>query len=463
MGLKNVFFVINGWNLIEESVVRPEDADRERQELETHIRQRLTPFCFIDGKDRSAERIFRVNALGALKARMRKPPGRDMLEDSNVPAFEEALQRFLVEDRGKARSDATLGAVRTTTAEVERYIATQLALADRSVSEIEGERVALEPKLDRLRGIRQHVVGYLDMQSGNLQDRLATSFQGHIRKLDEALPAEVDRLDLSEITKGSMVWASVTDWARSDQNKFAQKVERCLKPQVQRLLERHFATWQQSVVKNEMQAVLIDVDKHLQEEAAEYQRVMREIEQQVGIHTSPLQIKELVARWLGYQEGGAGASRFNLDPGRTFGDVGWVVGSIALDVVADVFLHMATVWIPIVGLVISGVRLLWREQTLRSQLKEKIVLAVREGLAVVNQSEAAKIRQRVRDGFDGLKEKVGGNIDEEIALIDAGMQAIIDRKKHREFSARDERQRLEKARQTIAATVEQLAGALRAR
>jgi hypothetical protein len=463
MGLKNVFFVINGWNLIEDSVVRPEDADREREELETYIRQRLNPFCFIDGHDRSSERIFRVNALGALKARMRRPPGLAMLEESNVPAFEESLQRFLVEDRGRARTDATLGALRTASAEADRYIATQLALADRSVSEIEAERVALQPKLDRLRGIRQHVVGYLDSQSATLQDRLVISFQGHIRKLDEALPAEVDKLDLSEITKGSMVWVSLSDWMRRDENKFAHKVERCLTPQVRRLLERHFATWQQSVVKNEMQAVMIDVDKHLQEEAAEYQRVMREIEEQVGIHTSPLQIKELVARWLGYQEGSAGASRFALDAGGAFGDMSWVVGSIALDVAAEVLLHMASVWIPIVGVVITLVRLACRELTLRSQLKEKIVVALREGLAMANLNEATKIRGRIRDGFDGLKEKVSGNIDEEIALIDASMQAIIDRKKNREFSAQEERQRLDKARQTIAATVEQLVGALRPR
>src|SRR6266851_5933249 len=67
-GLKNIFFAINKWNLVVEHLLRPEDADREFADLERRIRDRLFPFCMIDGRDRSSERIFRLNALGALKA-----------------------------------------------------------------------------------------------------------------------------------------------------------------------------------------------------------------------------------------------------------------------------------------------------------------------------------------------------------------------------------------------------------
>jgi tRNA U34 5-carboxymethylaminomethyl modifying GTPase MnmE/TrmE len=112
-GLKNIFFVINKWNLVEEAMVRPEDLEANCRELEARIYDKLTPFCVIGGIDRSAERIFRINALGALRARLRKPPAVAMLEESNVPTFEAALQRFLVEDRGKARADVGLAAMKT--------------------------------------------------------------------------------------------------------------------------------------------------------------------------------------------------------------------------------------------------------------------------------------------------------------------------------------------------------------
>jgi GTPase SAR1 family protein len=359
LGLRNVFFVINGWNLIEESVLRPEDTERERTELEGHIRQRLVPFCFLDGQDRSAERIFRVNALGALKARMRRPQAGAMLEESNVPPFEEALQNFLVEDRGKARHRVVLTALHNACLEVDRYIATQVALAGKSIAEIEAERAAVEPKLERLRGIRQHILNYLDSQSANLQDRLVVSFQDLVSRIEADLPAEVEKFDLSDIKNGSMVWAAATDWARSEENKFAKRVERCIKPQVQRLLERRFAVWQQSILKNEMRAVLIDVDKYLQEEAAEYQRVLMEIEDRVGIHASPLEVRALVDRWLGQSP--SGASQFALPGSDVFGDMSWLITGIAIDVVTEVFLHMAALWIPFVGLIVTGFRLWLRE------------------------------------------------------------------------------------------------------
>ncbi|HJT78936.1 MAG TPA: dynamin family protein [Gemmataceae bacterium] len=456
LGLRNIFFVINGWNLIDEAVIRPEDADRERAELERHIRQRLTPFCVLHGRDLSAERIFRVNALGALRGRMRRPPSAALLEESGVPPFEEALQRFLVEDRGKARTDVILGAIRATCDEVNRFITAQQALASKSLAEIEAEQAAVQPKLERLRGIRQHIVGFLQTQSVNLQDRLVISFQNHIKKIQADLPAEVEKFDWSEINKIWMVWESLTGWTKAEEDRLAKRVERCIKPQVQRLLEQRLAVWQQAVVKNEMQAVMIDVDKHLQEEAAEYQRVMQEIEERLGIHSNPLQIKDLVERWLGHSGDEAGAGVFELSGVGAFGDMGWLLGSIALDVVVEVFSHMVVVWIPVVGAIITLARLAWREASMHKDLREKIVQAIREGLTAASQTQAAEIRARVQEGFQGLMDKIAGNIDAEVAIIDASLQSIIDRKKKQEFSAEQEQKHLEAARAAIAGTVEHL-------
>ncbi len=85
-GLRNIFFAINRWNMVEESAG-----------VEERIRNRLSPYCMIDGQDKSAVRIFRMNALGALRARTSKPPLPAMLAESNVPAFEESLRHFLAE------------------------------------------------------------------------------------------------------------------------------------------------------------------------------------------------------------------------------------------------------------------------------------------------------------------------------------------------------------------------------
>jgi hypothetical protein len=85
----------------------------------------------------------------------------------------------------------------------------------------------------------------------------------------------------------------------------------------------------------------------------------------------------------------------------------------------------------VVGLAISAVWLMWRESNLQAQVRKKIVEGVRQGLRNVGQAQMARMRRAGREGFNGLKAKVGGSIDEEIAVIDASMQAILERKKDR--------------------------------
>lgn len=453
-GLKNIFFVINKWNLVREAAIRPSDAERDFADLEERIRARLVPFCRIGAQDLSAERIFRIDALGALKARMQGPAAAAKLEESTVPAFERSLQRFLVEERRRAKVDVVLSTVNSVDGEVKRYIETQQAMASKSIEEVVGEIRLLQPKLDRLKGIRQHILGYLDSQSVNLQDRLAISFQQHVAKLEAKLPEEVDKFDLSPVLGGVLVWKALTDWARSEENKFAAKVQRCVEPQLKRLLDKHFASWREAIVKNEIKAVTIDVDKHLHDEAEEYQRVMREIESQLGVRGSAFSAADRVLDWQQTKEGKGGG--FELSSMGALGDIGWLVGSIALEVATEVFAHLTLAWLPIVGFVIAAARLLLRESKLRQQIRDKLVATVIQGLRDHSQSAVAAIRKQVKGVFDAFKEKISGNIGGEIVLIEAGLQSIIERRRDQEHSQEQEEARLAEIRREIDGTLNKI-------
>jgi GTPase SAR1 family protein len=450
-GLRNIFFVINKWNMIEDHVVVPEDAEREKANLNETIRLRLHPHCVVNGQDRSADRIFRVNALGALKARVRKPVDQASLEESNVPAFERSLQRFLLEDRGKALADSLRGKLSNAQGEIERFIETQINLAARPVGELEQEMIALQPKLDRLRGIRRHILNYLLTQSNLLQDQLINSLYEHVRNLDAKMQEEVTKFDLSPITGQSLVWAQLTDWARSEENKLNAQMKRCIEPQVQRLFERHFGVWQNSVVRNEMKAVSIDVEKHLQEEAAEYQRVVQEIEKQIGFHGSPLKIEVQVRRWLaGNVPGGNGPINVPIGGG---GDIiAVLIAGIVAEIVAEVVFHAVAATVTLgISAIYSVIRMGMREIQMRKQLTESIVKAIRDGIKDIGAKYSGEIRKSITEGFKGLQDSIGGNIAQEIDLIEASLQTIIDQKSEAEFSAQSLRERLEWVKAEITA------------
>src|SRR5262249_32430098 len=109
---------------------------------------------------------------------------------------------------------------------------------------------------------------------------------------------------------------------------------------------------------------------------------------------------------------------------------------------------------------IAAVRLAMREASLRSEINDKIVQAIREGLAEASLSRAADIRANVQAKFDGLKNKIGGNIDEEIAIIAASLQGIIDRKRQEEYSAERELQRLESIHKRLSEEVQRVQNAV---
>lgn len=462
-GLRNIFFVVNKWNLIEQHVLRPQDLQAEYERLNQRIREQLTPFCVVGGQDRSAERVFRVNLLGALKARLQQPVGAKMLEESAVPTFEAALQRFLVNEKGRARNDVVLAAIKTTAGEVRRYIATEIALANKPIAEIEAEYLAIQPKLERLRGIKKHIEGFLDAKSANLQDSLALSFQTQVRKIDARLPEAVDGFDLRELTKGVMIWKAATDWLRSDENKFAKKVERHLIPQLTRFLEKEFAVWHEAVKRHELPAVAVDIDKHLESEAAEYQAVLREIEQRLGIEGNTLKIQELVSNWLrGDRSPGQSGGSIELSTAgmAVLGDLGYLIAGIATDIASELLVHMTTVWIPVIGALVTAFRLAMREANIRDDMKEKIVLGVREKLRELELTRSALIRDDIRKDFSSLKAKIAGTIEHEIGLIDASLKDVLDRKSRTEFSAQAERRRLEAAQSMLDENMKQVRAAL---
>lgn len=455
LGLRNIFFVINWYNLIEEQL--PGDRERDEAELEDAIRLRLTPFCNVGGIDRTDERVFRVNALAALRARL-GPPDEAALERSRVPAFERSLERFLIEDRARARNDATLGLIRKSQDDVNTHVANQNALASKSIAEIEAERVALQPKLDKLRGIKRHIEDFLDTKSSLLRDGLAVSFHKHLERIDNGLDAAVEKFNLSNVLQFPIALQILLDWFNKGEDKFAARLERALKPQVTRHLEREFAVWQSSVVSNELRAVAIDVEKHLQEEAAEYRRVLTEIQDRLGTKGDALPIKEYVDRWLSGGDMGGEADGLQMPhvTSGILGDLSLVIASIVAEIMVHFLTNVMFAGIPFLGILIAGVRMGLQDKQIRRNINAEIAKGIRQSLRDLESSRTALIREEIRHDFDGLKRKVTSSIDDEIALIDGSIQAVLDRKREREQSAENERTRLDDARSRLTGIADRL-------
>ncbi|MCU0515773.1 MAG: dynamin family protein, partial [Oscillatoria sp. Prado101] len=84
MGHEDIFFICNRFNMI--------DAD-EREDIKQHGLSKLAPRTA-----RGAERVFFINALGALKGRT--SGNGALVAESGVPHLEKELEKFLASERG---------------------------------------------------------------------------------------------------------------------------------------------------------------------------------------------------------------------------------------------------------------------------------------------------------------------------------------------------------------------------
>ena len=197
------------------------------------------------------------------------------------------------------------------------------------------------------------------------------------------------------------------------------------------------------------------MEKHLQEEAAEYLRVMREIEEQIGLHSHLPAIREQVDRWL-RPEPGQGAGSMELPMMQVAGDLSFMIAAVSLDLGMELVFHLSSMVLPLVGILFSGARLTMWEVDMRVRLRKGIARALQAGLRTARLKEAARLRDSVKAGFAKLKDEIVGSIDSEIAMIDANIQSILDRRKQAEYSAETEAKALASIQAALAATVQRM-------
>jgi tRNA U34 5-carboxymethylaminomethyl modifying GTPase MnmE/TrmE len=457
-GLRNIFFVVNKWNMVTYPDKDPDEVERDVRDLDARLRQHLTQFVTVSGRDLHHERIFRINALGALNGRLRHQPPADVAA-TNVPVLEQSLQKFLIENRARVRNENVLSNARTVRDDISRFIATQLALAGKSLAQIEAEQRLIQPKLEQLRSIREHIMKYLRDQAEILQSRLITSLTAHMNKMKEDLPQDVTdekHFNLEVIGRGSILYKLILDkFKKNEEEKFSKQVELSLAPQVTRYLEKKLDTWRMAVVQNEMKTVMIDVKKELQAEARHYEAVMVEIQQQLGLSGDTATAKQLVEQWLSRGGEGpgtdAGIKQMDLTV-PLLGDFSFLLASLA----SEIALHLTTAAVPLIGAAFTAFRLVWREMRVRKEIRKKLAEKLEENMDHIVAKNSAMIRQQVGTSFDGLRQRIGGNIDEQIAVVNASLQEIIDRKQDQEFSAEQEKQRLDEARQSLDTSIERI-------
>lgn len=439
-GKTDIFFLANKWDVAEKMTKR--DPDKLNR-ITLRFQRLLMEFTTIGGEDKYAQRTFCISALSAVEAREARPVDEAKLATSNIPIFEQALEKFLTNDRAHARNHALRADAGNYVRSLDESIKATLASQEKTIVELEGTKALIAPKLDQLRRIREHVREYLGSRVQKIHDDLTQSLRDHMSNVDTQKEV-FETFDLS-VLDGWLALKALKDLLSSEEDKFENRVKRALEPQIRKLLSREKDAWENQSASVGMRSESHSLLDFLKREAKEYSQIISEIEVAQGIkHHEPIPVNELITRWL---EASVIEKNHVVFATINAGDVALDLGPLLGGLAAEVMLHLHGATVPILGTIVTVCLSVWRNSKQINKIKEGIAEGLRKSLKEVpTPAQSHEFKEQLQKRLDELSERVTSNMDEEIALIEANLDDAITRLKQGHEDAAIVRQKLDKLR-----------------
>jgi hypothetical protein len=242
-GHEDIFFVCNRINMLP-----PEEHGRVRQRCLTI----LSPLT-----KRGSERIFFINARGALDGRLAHNP--EQVNESNLPAVERALEVFLTTERGRIKIARPANELKVPIREARRAIPQRAALLKESLAVIQTRYDQAQGPLRQLEHERQIIVNKLEVINRDTIDRLTEAARRFYESLADKAPGWVNGYQIQNpITIGKI-------FSRAAQERVAKEVTDFLLGQ----MKSAFRTWQdgplQQIFDGYQTRVVVEVGNHAEQ------------------------------------------------------------------------------------------------------------------------------------------------------------------------------------------------------
>jgi hypothetical protein len=151
-GFKNIFFVINFWDLIDHDTDNKEDP--ENSEAAKLMRRADSILLPIIGKERF--RIFYLSAKKALLAKIKCD--QHALVSSGFYGFEKSLSEFLIQDRGHAFLKQAASNFQVQARLIESAIETKELLIKKPLDELQKLQDSIQPQLNDLKQKKENIL-----------------------------------------------------------------------------------------------------------------------------------------------------------------------------------------------------------------------------------------------------------------------------------------------------------------
>ncbi len=197
----SVFFLINAWDQIKESLIDPDDAEalvEAEAKLHKVFRANLMEYCTIDGQNLYEERVFAISALGALRRRLKD--ANASLESTGFPEFMGALNTFLTDERAILELRQARSLSRQVSGRLQESVERRVHLMAQGVEELQARILSVEPEFNALQTIGDQFRQEIHQKRDRKAREITESFREYVLNLENTFDTDFLRYQPSNLS-----------------------------------------------------------------------------------------------------------------------------------------------------------------------------------------------------------------------------------------------------------------------
>lgn len=455
-----VFFLINAWDQVRESLIDPDDAE-ELEESEYKLRRvfqsNLADYCRVDGYDIYDERVFEVSAIDALRRQVKDPNAS--LEGTGFPAFIDALNTFLTKERAVAELRQARTLARQASTRTSEAVARRLPLLDCDLDRLKQSIMAVEPEFQKLEEIRDRFQTEIRQTRDTQAQAIADSFRDYILNIEHTFESEFLR-DRSDIRLFDFL-------IKGKREAFQQELQRAF----EQYATDKISDWSRTA-QRQMDDAFRTLAKSAEKYGASYTQVTEKITEKItgqSVRSHPqFTDEDSSPGWTRWAMGLFSLSTGNV-AGFAMAGVGFDWKSILLNYFTVVGISglLVTLFPALaitgpVGLALLGLGVgLFQADRARQELVKATQKELVKYLPEIAQQQRSVIYDGVKECFDAYDREVTQRITEDIHARKAELDNLVRQKEGHELDRAVEVERLQRLETEVNLEVAELETAYR--
>lgn len=444
----SIFFLINAWDQVRESLIDPDDAEElEEAEGKLHrvFKANLAEYCVTDGHDIYDERVFAITSIKALRLRVKNADAD--LEGTGFPEFMAALNTFLTQERAIAELRPARTLARQVSTRVREAVERRLPLLDRDVNELKEKLNSVEPEFNKLTHIRDEFKQEIIRMRDSKSRAIADSFRTFVLNLENTFEADFLRYQPE---------LRFMDFFSQGKR---EAFETSLRQAFEQYINDKLSAWTLTA-EQEMNSAFSHLSKSAANYGASYTKVTDKITEKLTGQKIPPAVnnsnEDNSPSWAKWAMGLFSLSSGNL-AGVAMAGAGFDWKNILLNLIT--VLSVSTILASFTGIVLGplylalvgmGVGVLQadgaRKELVKAAKKELV-----KYLPQVAQEQWQPIHDAIKECFDVYDREVNDRMNDDINSRKAELDNLLAQKQSRQIDCQTELQRLQKLDADVAA------------